>query len=501
MKEINKLVDLVTHGLKSNYDVINLTGDVENPGKEQQLYNGVLKGIYPTDESAAEGMYQSDIYDQRFRMLKSRLRHKLYDLLYHIDFDEPGFTHSTKVGLEAKEYLHKAHILFRLGENAMADKQLNKCIALVEDNQITDSLLEALELKSDILSYECKPTDFELTINRIEEVNQLLQIEKANQRLFLRMRMLMSKSIHSRNTCHDHLKKAIQESEKSYKDTKSINIFLNYYQLKAWLFLLEENFLGLYKFTQEAVKTVAKSKVNQDRFDQGYNSYLACRALLAAEKYKEGYAEAKAGFKHMDKSTERWFDHSETYFLLAGHNKDYKLAKKILEDVIKNPNYSRASDSTIGRWKVFRIYLNFASPGKEMLKRVRFNDVYEAADYYYVESKGYYMTLPLLEFIHHTHKDRLDLAMNKLDEVEHYFFKYLNEPGKNPREKQFYKMLKTLKTLDFDVEKTKGKTEKYLTKMAEKRSYAPFSDFEIIPYEDLWEIVMQTVGKLKPVNS
>ncbi|MEP2025597.1 MAG: hypothetical protein ABJH98_16395 [Reichenbachiella sp.] len=501
MKEINKLVDLVTYGLKSNYDVINLTGDVDNPGKEQLLYNGVLNGQYPTDESAAEGMYQSDIYDQRFRMLKSRLRHKLYDLLYHINFEDPGFTHTTKVELECKEYLHKAHILFKLGEHAMSDKQLNKCITLAEENQITQALLEAHELKSDILSHECKPTDFEITLKVIDGLRILNQQEKENQDLFLRIRMLMSKSIHSRNTCQDHLKKAIVKTEKLWNSINSINVFLNYYQLKTWLFLLDQDYNGLYKFTVEAAKVVSKAKVESERFDHGYNGYLASRALLASEKYKEGYAEAKAAYKFMDKSTERWFDHSETYFLLAMHNQDYKLAKKILEDVIKNPNYSRAPEITVGRWKIFRIYLNFATPGKDMLKRVRFSDVFEAAEHYYVESSGYYFTLPLLEFIHHVNKDRLDLAMNKLDEVEHYFFKHLNEPGKNPREKQFYKMLKTLKALDFDVEKTKPKTEKYLSKMIEKRSYAPFSDFEIIPYEHLWEVVLVTVKKLKLATS
>ncbi|UXX80651.1 hypothetical protein N7E81_06005 [Reichenbachiella carrageenanivorans] len=497
MKEINKLVDLVTHGLKSNFDVINLTGDVDNPGKEQLLYNGVLNGDYPTDESAAEGMYQSDIYDQRFRMLKSRLRHKLYDLLYHINFDEPGFSHSAKVELECKEYVHKAHILYRLGEFSMSEKQLNKCITLAEENQITHALVEAYELKSDILSYECKPTDFELTIDKIKSLRKLSTVEKESQDTFLRMRMLMSKSIHSRNTCQDHLSKALVETEKAWKSTKSINIFLNYYQLNVWILMLDENYTGLYKFSQEALKTIVKSKVNVERFDQGYNSYLASRALLSAEKYKEGYAEAKVGFKFIEKSTEQWFDHSETYFLLAMHNQDYKLANTVLDSVLKNPNYSRASEQIVGRWKVFRIYLNFAMPGKEMLKRVRFSDVYEAADYYYVELKGYYLTLPLLEFIHHVNKDRMDLAMAKLEEVDNYFFKNLNEPGKNPREKQFYKMLKVLKASGFDASKTRTKTEKYLEKIREKRTYLPFSDFEIIPYEHLWEVVLQTVAKMK----
>ncbi|MEO9965571.1 MAG: hypothetical protein ABJF11_07280 [Reichenbachiella sp.] len=497
MKEINTLVDLVTHGLKSNYDVINLTGDVENPGKEQMLYNGVLQGEYPTDESAAEGMYGSDIYDQRFRMLKSRLRHKLYDLLYHMDFDDPSFSHSIKVDLECKEYIHKAHILFQLGQYAIAEKQLNKCITLAEENQITSALLAALELKSDILSHDCKPTDFEIVVSRIAELRKLDLEEKSIQDVFLKMRMLMSKSIHSRNTCHEHLESAIARAEKSWKSTQSVNIFLVLYQLNAWLHLLNQDFDGLHKLCKESTKTIQKSKVDENRFDMGYNSYMMTRALLAAEKYKEGYEEALAGFSHMDRSTERWFDHSETYFLLAMHNQDYKLARTILDDVLGNPNFSRAQESTIGRWKIFRAYLNFTKPNVNMLKRVRFSDVYDMAAYYYIESKGYYMTLPLLEFIHQINKERMDTAALKLEEAENYFFKNLNEPGKNPREKQFYKMLKALKTAEYDVNKTRAKSEKYLERLVEKQAHAPFSDFEIIPYEHLWEMMLEALANLK----
>ncbi len=100
MKEINKLVDLVTHGLKSNFGVIDLTGQMKNPGKEQQLYNGVLNGKYKDDPVTAKGMYNASVYDQRFRMLKSRLRYKLYDLLYHIDFETPLHSFTVQKKLE-----------------------------------------------------------------------------------------------------------------------------------------------------------------------------------------------------------------------------------------------------------------------------------------------------------------------------------------------------------------------------------------------------------------
>lgn len=497
MNEINKLVDLVTHGLKSNFDVIDLSGESISPGKEQQLYNGVLQEIYPTDEKAAHGMYKSDIYDQRFRMLKSRLRHKLYDLLYYYDFELPKYTYSLQVDLECKEYIHKAHILRGLDEFGMSDKQLNKAIVLAEENQLTSGLLEAYELKREILSYLCKPTDFELTIEKIGNLRQLQQTEAIANDLFLKIRMIVSKSIHSRNTSKDQLTDAVNDFKRLFEETKSYNIYQHYYQVNIWLLLVSEDFESLVQFTEQAISDVEKIEVNNLRFDLGSNSSVATRALLALGKFTEGYQEAENGLKIIDKSTALWFAHMENYFLLAMHNRDYAKAKEVLDMALKNPNYARSTESIVSRWKVFRIYLNFAMPSEEMLKRVRFNDIHKASDFYYKEAKGYFMTLPILEFIHKVNKEKLDEAEAKLDDVENYFFKFLNEPGKNPREKQFYKMIKILRSENYDAEAIRTKSAKYFNKLSEKANLAPFSDFEIIPYEHLWDVLLETVASIK----
>ena len=111
----------------------------------------------------------------------------------------------------------------------------------------------------------------------------------------------------------------------------------------------------------------------------------------------------------------------------------------------------RISEEKIERWKLFRLYLNFADLDSDRLKRVRFNDAYRAASYYFKELKGYYISLPLLEFIHLLKKGKKDMAVAKLEEVDNYFYKHLNEPGKNQREKQFFKLINLLKSNDFDV--------------------------------------------------
>lgn len=501
MKEINKLVHLVTHGLKSNFGVIDLSGEIQDPGKEQQLYNGVLNGQYPNDEVTSKGMYNANIYDQRFRMLKSRLRYKLYDLLYHIDFEIPHYSYTVQKKLECKSYLHKAQILYKMGQFAMSEKQYNKAIVLASECQFTTELIEANEIKRKVLAKEFKPTDFEQTLSELKELRLLDQKEKEAEDLFLHINMLLSKSIHSRTVNASEAEAQSELLSIIFKETNSINVFLYLYELRNWVYLNRGDFEGLINFLNTAAKEVENLGTAAPRFDKVKNKYLLAKSHLALESFKEGLKEANAGLKLADKSVNMWFELSEIKFLLCVHAKDYRGGYDVLTSVLKNPNFNRSSLEVINRWKIFKIYLNFAIPELGIQKRIRFYDIFEASEGYFRELKGYRMTLYLLEFMHLINKDNFEQADKKMDELESYFYKHLNDPGKNQREKQLMKMLKALRTTQYNVEETKTISSSYFDKMSAKKTINAFADFEIIPYEDIWNHLLDTVTKHAKVSS
>ncbi|MFY0626149.1 MAG: hypothetical protein JXR07_07640 [Reichenbachiella sp.] len=500
MKEINKLVDLVTHGLKSNFGVIDLTGQIQDPGKEQQLYNGVLSNNYPNDEVTAKSMYNANVNDQRFRMLKSRLRYKLYDLLYYIDFETPHHSISVQKKLECKSYLHKAHILFELGDLEMTEKQYNKALVLASEFQFTSELIEANELKRKVLSKEFKPTDFELTINELKALRKLEQLEKEAEDQFIRMEMLLSKSIHSRNISRKEAEQVVLKLEELFNETNSYEIFEYHYRLNIWTFLINADFRGLIDFLVKTQKEVTMMKIASGRFDVANSHFIQSKCLLSISDHNHGIEEAKKAIKLVDKSTDMWFKISEVEFLHYMHQKDYKSAHALLTSVLKNPNFNRASLEIINRWKIFKIFLNFALPELGIQKRIRFHDIYEASEDYFNELKGYKIGIYLLEFIHLLNKDSLDLADKKMDELESYFYKHLNDPGKNQREKQLLKMVKILRGSGYNVAETNSKAVVYAEKMSDKKTVNAFSDFEILPYEDLWPLLLDAVSKKSKVT-
>jgi len=497
MKEINKLVGLVTTKLECTYDVLDLSGQISNPGKEQQLYNGVLRGKYPDDISAATGMYNADIYDQRFRMLKSRLRYKLYNLLYHLDFEDANYSETSRIKLECTEYLHKADVLVNLEEFGMVEKQINKALTLADSFQLTAVTMRALEIMRMVHSTLCQPTDFELTQEQLKEIRKIYALEEQANDIFFEINMLLTKSIHSRHMSVEKVKSAADQLFDLWKEAKSYNIYEQYYKLSVWHALLEGDFESVLKIIEKADQDVSKMKIDDNRIDTGYNNYMAAKAFLNLGDFKRGFESVQSSLKALDKSSNLWFDLSELYFLMAMHAHDFALADKVLASVLKTPSFKRISVEQADRWKLFRLYLNFADLDADRMQRVRFRDAYQAADHYFKELKGYYISLPVLEFLHLLRKGKTDLALAKLNDVDNYFYKHLNDPGKNQREKQFFKLISLLKSNDFDVVKTKETGAKYFDKMKERKMNAAFSDYEIIPYEDLWEIILRVVGNKK----
>lgn len=497
MKEVNKLVDIVTSRLRKNYDILDLSGEMEDPSKEQQLYNGVLSGIYKTDEEAATGMYESDIYDQRFRMLKSRLRHKLYDLLFHVEFNDSRYKIATQHLLECKEYLYKANILFTTGEYSMAEKQVNKAFAIAEEAEFTRVLVDGYDLLRIMHANNCKPTDFEEAIEKLESLRKLSNIEEYANDLFFKNSMLLKKSVHSRNISVQTTNDNVMILENLWKETGSVNIYEKYYRLKMWYFELVGDYKKLIAFSLLAEKDIENGKINPTRFDVRYNVFIRTYAYLNVEDFKAGFESAEEGKKIIESTTRNWFAHMENYFLLAMHSKDYDRAEKIMNEVYDNSSLKKVSQSASERWRLFKAYLNFAVPEKQIIKRLTFNDFYISMTYYNKDKKGYNISLIILEFLHMLGKNKFDVALNKLDNLEKYYYRYLNEPGKNPREKQFFKLIKVLVNSGFDTKVAAETGLKYVENLTTKAKHEPYTDPEIIPYEHLWDLMLDTVEKNK----
>jgi hypothetical protein len=87
---------------------------------------------------------------------------------------------------------------------------------------------------------------------------------------------------------------------------------------------------------------------------------------------------------------------------------------------------------------------------------------------------------------------KYDAFLNRLECLRVYNYKHLAKDHDLFRASTFIKMLQLIPKAHYDRERLEWRGKRYLEKMDIPREQLPISatDLEIIPFEDLWEIVL-----------
>lgn len=492
MDEIKKLVRIITNRVKRNVSLIDVISHDENPSKEQQLFNGVQKGLFNDDDEAALGMYEADSTDQRYRMLKSRLRYKLYNLLYFVDFNDTQINIGFPFEQECHGYLFRAKVLFKEGEYELAEKHVKKALTISKEAEFTELTLSGLRLLRIIYSELCRPNHLRKTIGRIKKYEELFKQEEEAANLFDMRAMQLRKSVHSRKVHLDETLKAVQTLKQAWEKTSSFNIFEMYYRLRLWSAQLFGEFEDVIKIADEVEQMVEKNVVNPLRFDIRLNIFIKTYAYLRSKDYKNGIVYAKKGMEHISRSSRNWFSHLENYFLLALHSRNYELAEDIIGQALRNPYMEKISQRAKERWELYKAYLFFLMPNRNVEEAINFNKIYEKLPFYTQDKQGFMVAIMILEFMDLLKKDRLDVALTKLPNTEKYIYRYLNDNPESQREKLFLKLITIIVESSFNPEIAAKKGEKYFNRL--KNTPEPgdaFAEVEIVPYEQLWEVLLE----------
>ncbi len=496
MNEIKKLVRIVTNRVKKNISLIDVINNEENPGKEQQLFNNVQSGRYHTDDDAASDMYGSDGTDQRYRMLKSRLRSKLNNMLFFVDFSDSKGNISFPYEQECHSHIFRAKVLFKEGEYELAEKSVKKALTISQEAEFTDLTLISLKMLRVIYSELFRPNHLRKVIGQIKKYEEINRFEEESFDIFYMKRMQLGRSVHSRKVHLDSTLSAVKKLEKLWDRGKSYGLFEKYYRLKIWSSELLGDYEAVLDISNEAMRLVKEGAINPLRFDVRHNVYTRTYAYLRSKDYKSGIRCAEEGLEHIAPSSGNWFSHMENYVLLALHSQDYQLAEDVVNKVVSNPFLDKLSIQSKERWELYKAYLYFIMPDRDVEDVLSFSDIYERLPFYTQDKQGFMVAILILEFMDFLKKDRLDLALTKLPNSERYIYRYLNENPESQREKLFLKLISIIVQCSFNPDMAAKKGQRYLDRLrGTPEPGGAFAEVEIVPYEQLWDVLMGFMKK------
>jgi hypothetical protein len=495
MEDLRKLVQIVASRGQKSYPLLEIKNKSTN--KETDLFLKIKKGDFLTDEQAAENLYGSSPDDYRLKMLKSRLRKKLLNHLFFLDFSDERIKTSHRYEQESLSLLYQGRTLMNEGEHKISAKLLQNALNLASEAEITSIIISCLESLAINYSLTLRSNLFYKTRQELERYRQLASFEYEAEGLYYSAKLELNKSVMAKRKYLATMTKSIERLRALWEKTNSANIFEQYYILDIIKHELTGDFEEILKITAFSEKLLLQGKINKKRFDSRFNKYISVYAYLRVKDYEKGLAYAQANAQAFNRSTNNWFAFMENYLLLAMHAGRYELATKLFEEVSANSFFKKITPNAQERWMLYSSYLYFVNPSKELLKKSAYKKLLASIPEYSKDKQGFNVAILVLQFLYYLRAEDTDMLSYLIEGLKKYAGRHLQE-NFSKRSVYFFKLLMLVVKADLDyVESQKKGRVLYERLQATPVPGDAYAEIEIIPYEQLWTIVLKTLEELE----
>ncbi|QNF32488.1 hypothetical protein HUW51_07000 [Adhaeribacter swui] len=489
MNDLRELVKIVTTRGQKNFPLLELK--TKNPNKEVDLFHLIRTGQCESDHQAAALMYKTLPNDPRIKMLKSRLRKKLLNHLFFLDFTDQSLKISHRYEQKSLALLFQARTLMNEGESTISASLLRTALALAEEAEFTQIIIDCYQLLLENYSLSSSSTNFYKTKSTLAKYRALAALEQEAADLYYTSRLELNKSVVAKNKYLEKLKNVVQKLEALWTKTNSANIFDFYYKLSISLHELTGNFDEILKTTANIEKLLQKGKINKKRFDERYNKFINVYAYLRVKEYEKGLVAAASYVQVFNRSTNNWFAFMENYFLLAMHAGKYDQAAKLYGEVMRNTSYKKISRTAQERWSLYGTYLYFVNPSDEFIKQSNYRKLMGSVPEHSKDKQGFNVAILILQFMYFVRSQDTDALNYRIDSLKKYADRHLKHQL-SKRNLLFFKLLVLLVKENLDYDQAKKKGEPLLHRL--KNTPVPgdaYAEIEIMPYEHLWTLILK----------
>ena len=496
MEDLKRLVRIISKRKQRQFPLLELKSINDNSSKENIFFRYIKKGIINSDDDASKLIYGTKSDDDRFRMLKSRLKQKLLNHMFFLDFTENNQKASNQFEQECIQYLHQAKMLLFTGERKVAKSLVLKALTTAERCEFTKYIISSLEDLVRIYSDNCQPHLFDDIIEKLDKARQLFTKESEAREHFYFIKMMVVKSVNSRKRNLENAAKSIKKLEKLWKETKSYNVFE--YLLK--LILLYKELTGDFKGIILILQQVESGKfqghsLNRYRLDRAQIIQSMSFAFFKAWEFDKGIDYTEENLAVFDESSSDWFKLNEIYLHLAIYNKNHKLADKIIHSVFENKAFEKLLDEEKENWKLFKDYFQLINAYYNDIRDFNFKSFNKEIPRYDKEREGYNVAVIILQFLFYVEKQELDELTMRRDELKRYMANHFKE-NFSYRSRTIYKLLNIVVENKLDFKAIQLKSRYLVKKLNENQIVGnAYQELEIVPYDHLWDLILSQLRK------
>ncbi|GAB3738040.1 hypothetical protein GCM10027594_18650 [Hymenobacter agri] len=433
--------------------------------------------------------------------LQSRVRAKLLNQLYFLDHTDPRHLVSRRYELECLDLLHKASVLYAERDIRLAERLLVRCLHEAEAGEFTQYAVQATRMLRNLYMEQRKPAPFKKISRTLQQAQQRLAWEDEAEQLLAEIQLAGNSTVAARRHLLATLPEQLTQLEALHRKAHS---FASYNALYRARIIQEEmlgDYAGLVRITAAASRHWQAGKLNARRFDLRFNHFMTIYAYLRSRQPVQGLKLAEEYVRDFHPSSGNWFYFQEHHLLLALHAGRYELAQQLLDAVTKNTAFAGQREAALQRWDLYRSYLYFVLPAARVLT-TRQRQVAQQMlllPEYSRDKRGHNVAILVLQLLHYLRARNLEQVLMRLERLRKYQQRHLTEPT-TLRSRLFLRLLQIIVEKNFDPTKAAERGQGLLQQLRDAPPPGEaFAEVEIIPYENLWKIVLDLLCEGPPV--
>ncbi len=502
MENLQELVNLISlHKVKN----ISLVGKQNGRNdKLNQFYESLHNGEVTTDDEAAALFYDSNASNINYKKLKYRLQTRLLNTIFFIDTNQPSFNAFKKAYFMC--YKNFAAIKILLAQSArrnaisLAEKTLKQALHF-DFVDIAVVLLKQLRMHYSLTDLNRKKYDD--YNNLLNKYTKILNAEMKAEEYFQEMAMHF---MNSRATKLELESLAISYSEELRKYTKqfySYNLYLQAFRVFVLRYQIVNDYERTLEVCREAVDFFDKKK-NFPEVASFTFLFIELSCYIQLKQYEKGEEAAKRCLGLVPEGNRNWFSTMSYYLILCFYRGDFQKGYQIFCRASNHKKFKNLHQNLRENWKIYEAYVHYfielgkidpeLSPDMELKGKFRISKFMNDLPEFSKDKRGLNITILIIQVLFLLSQKKYGEVLDRVEALQAYCYRYLRKDD-TFRSNCFIKMLLIIPKSDFHKEAVMRKTKQLRRKLESvpievaKQS----NEVEIVPYETLWELVLDSL--------
>ncbi|TVQ49433.1 MAG: hypothetical protein EA362_04455 [Saprospirales bacterium] len=499
MKILKELIGLLP---PSKIKKIQLIGqDLDSDTKLGALYYAILDNEVASDTDASKLLYNDVPKSAAYLKLKQRLRERLLNTLFFIDVNTARFAdYGTAMANCHQEYALVKLLLSKYARNSaiwLAEHLFEQTMKY-EFTELNYLISSDLMNHYGLLELDRKKFNYYKSFN--EDAKKNLDAEhRAAQALSL-ISFIKIDSRKDKKSDYKDFFEVMGKLDGLFPDIATTRFLLYYSNVKSSYYSDIKNYHGIIQLADDVLYLVDQKSfknrtliysLNVKKMNSHFNLGELTKAINIAEEAKN----------HTKPYTQNWYIATYYKCLFLLHLKDYKGATKILDETISKDNAKYLSPILKEYWLTIQAYVELLkvfgkieTEDKKSIFRVQkfINDV----PVYQKEKQGRKVAVLLVQLMFFLGRNEYGKYIDRLEALQQYRRRHLGEAN-TFRANCIIKMMTKVGKLSFHPVRVIAHTKKDLNTLSSMTPEFSNSsaDVEIIPYEDLWQMVLEMLEK------